>query len=86
MNMSKEDLASSSMLAPRFLNISTASNYLGLSKWSLYRMVENRQIPFIPLSPSGTAGSKTKRPTLRFDRLALDRWMEAQTIPAIPLT
>jgi hypothetical protein len=67
-------------VVPRFLDIGGASAYLAISKWSLYRMVENRRIPFIPLSPSAQPGRSAKKPMIRFDRVALDGWMEKKAI------
>lgn len=71
-------------LVPRFLDINEAAHYLSLSKWSLYRLVELRQVPFIPLSPSERPGKAARRPSLRFDIKALDRWMEKKTINPLP--
>jgi len=34
----------------RFLNIQEAAEYLRMSRWYLYKMVERRRVPFIPVS------------------------------------
>jgi hypothetical protein len=52
--------------------------------FSIYRLVERRAIPFVPLYPSGSAGKPTKRPSVRFDMEALDRWMKKQTVKSAP--
>lgn len=72
-------------IAARYLTCEQAATYLALSKWSLYRLVNQRQIPFIPLKPSITPSQGAKRPTLRFDIRALDAWMENQTVKSLDL-
>lgn len=54
----------------RFLNVQELANYLGLSRWTIYSLVNKREIPFIPLS----------RKALRFDRGHIDKWMERKEI------
>jgi excisionase family DNA binding protein len=61
----------------RYLSPKQAAVYLGLSVFSVYRLVERRALPFIPLHPSGTG---TKRASVRFDVEVLDNWMRKQTI------
>jgi excisionase family DNA binding protein len=56
----------------RYLNIQEAAQYLRISKWAIYKMVDRRQIPFIPIG----------RP-LRFDMKTLDEWMSKRTIKAV---
>jgi excisionase family DNA binding protein len=63
----------------RYLTAKQAAAYLGLSVFSVYRLVERRAIPFVPLYPSGSAG-KAKRPSVRFDIEALHHWMKKQTV------
>ena len=67
---------------PRYLSPKQAATYLGLSVFSIYRLVERRAIPFVPLYPSGSARKPTKRPSVRFDMEALDSWMKKQTVKA----
>jgi excisionase family DNA binding protein len=66
----------------RYLTLRQAANYLGLSVWSLYRLVGRRAIPFIPLRPSRSAAADG-RTSLRFDAIALDRWMQKRTVHAV---
>lgn len=68
---------------PRYMTVIEAADYLGMSKSSLYRMVENRMVPFIPLSPT-KVGAAIRRPSLRFDVQALDKWMERKVIKPLP--
>ena len=64
--------------ANRYLTPKAAADYLGLSVFSIYRLVARRAIPFIPLHPSGpTVG---RRPSVRFDIGALDGWMKKQAV------
>jgi excisionase family DNA binding protein len=65
-------------IRPRYLSPKQAAAYLGLSVFSVYRLVERRALPFIPLHPSGRIA--TKRASVRFDIDALDTWMRKQTI------
>ena len=67
-------------IRPRYLSPKQAAMYLGLSVFSIYRLVERRAIPFVPLYPSGSARKPTKRPSVRFDIEALDSWMKKQTV------
>lgn len=53
----------------RLLNISEASEYLGIPIGSLYKMVWQRRLPFVV---------KVGR-ALRFDRVKMDLWIETQT-------
>jgi len=67
----------------RYLDAKKASAYLGLSVWSLYRLVDHRAIPFIPLRPSNAGNTKMGRVSLRFDLEALDCWMRRQTVKPV---
>jgi len=62
----------------RYVSARQAAAYLGISVFSVYRLVERRAIPFIPLHPSGEI--HTGRPSVRFDLQALDSWMQKQTV------
>jgi excisionase family DNA binding protein len=62
----------------RYLDVQGAAAYLRLSRWTLYKLIERRRIPFIPIHP--TEGGEVKRAMVRFDSQALDRWMAAQSV------
>ena len=62
----------------RYLDVHRAAAYLQVSRWTLYKLVERRRIPFIPIQP-GEDG-EAKRAIVRFDAHALDRWMAKQSI------
>ncbi|MBI2118974.1 MAG: excisionase family DNA-binding protein [Elusimicrobia bacterium] len=47
--------------------------YLSISKRSIYHLISERELPFIPLS---------KR-LYRFDRTAIDKWMVKRQIQAL---
>jgi hypothetical protein len=64
----------------RYLSPKQAADYLSLSVFSVYRLVERRAIPFVPLYPSRSTGKLSSRPLVRFDREALDVWMRRQTV------
>jgi excisionase family DNA binding protein len=49
------------------------AEYLGVSKWLIYKYIENRDIPFIPFGR-----------IIRFDRLAVERWAEKRMVLAAP--
>ena len=53
----------------RFMDIQEMSDYLGVSKWLIYKYVKNREMPFIPFGR-----------LVRFDRLAVDRWAEKRMV------
>ena len=69
-------------IVTRYFTPKEAAAYLGLSVWSLYRLVGRRKIPFIPLRPSRT-GSNAGRISIRFDVVELDRWMHKQAVRAV---
>ena len=52
-------------LQPRWLDVQAAADYLCMSTDALYHRVQRRQIPFV-----------RRGRIVRFDRLALDRWMD----------
>lgn len=53
----------------RYLNVDEVAAYIGVSKYSIYRWVDRREIPFIPLGR-----------VRRFDPLAIDAWMSNRTV------
>ena len=63
----------------RYLDVHGAAAYLNVSRWTLYKLVERRKIPFIPIQPAEEA-DEAKRAIVRFDAIALDRWMAKQAI------
>jgi predicted DNA-binding transcriptional regulator AlpA len=67
-------------MRPRYVNPKEAAAYLGLSVFSIYRLVERRAIPFVPLYPSSTSAQAKRRASVRFDIEALDAWMRKQTV------
>ena len=69
-------------LNKRYFKPQEAANYLGISVWSLYRLVNRRSIPFIALHPSNS-NSSHGRASLRFDAVALDRWMQKQVVRSV---
>lgn len=54
----------------RYMNIEDLEVYLGIPKSTLYKMVENLEIPF------NRVGTKT----IRFDVRVIDAWMEKKTV------
>jgi excisionase family DNA binding protein len=62
----------------RYFTAKKAAEYLGLSVFSVYRLVQRRAIPFIPIRPSGV--NTSRRPSVRFDIYALDAWMKKQAV------
>ena len=64
----------------RYLSPRQAAAYLGVSVFSVYRLVERRAIAFIPLRPSHVTRKASNRPSIRFDIEALDAWMRKQTV------
>lgn len=57
----------------RYLTLEEVAKYLGVSRWTVYNLVNHRKMPFIALS---------KR-TFRFDRLKIDKWMEKQEVKTL---
>lgn len=62
----------------RYLDVHGAAAYLHVSRWTLYKLVERRRIPFIPIQPMEEG--EARRAIVRFDALALDKWMTAQAV------
>ena len=57
------------MTDKRFMDVGELSEYLGISKWLIYKFVKNREMPFIPFGR-----------LVRFDRLAVDKWAEKRMV------
>ena len=62
----------------RYLDVHCAAAYLSVSRWTLYKLVERRRIPFISIQPAEEGHAK--RAIVRFDAQALDRWMAELTV------
>lgn len=62
----------------RYLDVEGAAAYLHVSRWTLYKLVARRRIPFIPIQPAEEG--QAKRAIVRFDAQVLDRWMAKQTV------
>jgi len=58
-------------IQPRALNIQEAASYIGATVWFLRTLIWNRRIPYLK------HGHR-----YAFDRLDLDRFLEAQKVPA----
>jgi excisionase family DNA binding protein len=74
------DYKMDAVIRPRYLSPKQAAAYLGLSVFSVYRLIDRRAVPFVPLYPSGRAAQTGGRPSVRFDIEALDAWMRKQTV------
>ena len=57
----------------KYMNIRELAVYLCLSRITIYRMIQKRKLPFIPLS---------KR-ALRFDVQEIDRWMRKNEVKTL---
>jgi excisionase family DNA binding protein len=55
----------------RYLDVLELASYVGLSRWFIYKMVQRRQIPFIPFGR-----------VVRFDRQQVDLWMNQRMVKA----
>lgn len=67
----------------RYLTVAEAASYLCVSRWTLYKLVDRRLIPFISI---GTNGQASARNLVRFDVKALDQWMEKKAITPLKNT
>ena len=57
----------------RYMDTGELAEYLGISKWLVYKYIDHRDIPFIPFGR-----------LIRFDKLAIDKWTEKRTVRAAP--
>ncbi|MHB2026915.1 MAG: helix-turn-helix domain-containing protein [Elusimicrobiota bacterium] len=53
----------------RYMDVGELAGYLGISKWMIYKYIQQREIPFIPYGR-----------IIRFDRAAIDRWTQTRTV------
>ena len=53
----------------RYMDVGELSDYLGISKWMIYKLIDNREIPFIPFGR-----------IIRFDRMAVEKWAEKKMV------
>ncbi|MBU2572750.1 MAG: helix-turn-helix domain-containing protein [Elusimicrobia bacterium] len=68
----------------RYLTILEATEYLGVSRWSLYKLVQRRLVPFIPIATNVDSYNHViGKAIIRFDIQTLDKWMAKNAI--IPL-
>lgn len=70
-------------LVPRYLTVEQAAEYLGFATSTIYLWKSQRKIPFIEYP--GKKGKHHNGGTLRFDRLALDRFIREHTVRSLPL-
>ena len=59
----------------RFMDVEQLAEYLGISKWLIYKYVKNREIPFIPFGR-----------LVRFDRLAVEKWADKRMVQGFKTT
>lgn len=57
----------------RLLNMEQVCDRLGCSKWSVYRLIDKREIPFIPLGPR----------LYRFDPDAINKWLDGRAVGTV---
>ncbi len=69
--------------AKRFLSILELAGYLGVSRWSLYKLVQRRRIPFIPIVIDGS--QEQGKSLVRFDVREIDKWMSRRAIRPVRL-
>lgn len=62
----------------RYLSTNELSDYLGISKWSLYKLVQRRNIPFIPIVIEGRKNNG--KSLVRFDTREIDKWMKKRSV------
>lgn len=55
----------------RYLRVEQAAKFLGVSRWTIHRLVKDQRIPFVPI-----------RGAIRFDREDLVSWVESMKVPA----
>lgn len=64
------DKSASISLSKRYLTMHQICEYLSCSKWTIYRLIDKREIPFAAIG---------KR-AYRFDQDAIDKWMQDRTM------
>lgn len=57
----------------RYLTMPQVCDYLSCSKWTIYRLINNREIPFFAVG---------KR-AFRFDQDAIDKWIKDKTMKTV---
>jgi len=76
-----------SAVEKRYLTIAEAASYLCVSRWSLYKLVQRRLVPFIPLTTGAVScGQAAGKAIVRFDIRALDQWMTKKAITPLKNT
>ena len=53
----------------RYMDVDELAEYLGVSKWLIYKYIKNREMPFIPFGR-----------LVRFDRVAIEKWAEKKMV------
>lgn len=54
---------------------------MSISRWSLYKLVQRRLVPFIPLTINETSDNQAQgKALIRFDIEALNQWMTKRMI------
>ena len=61
--------------APRLMTTAQLAHYLGMHRGSVYNAIAKGNFPFKPV-PLPCQGKQ--RPTIRWDRRAVDKWIDAQ--------
>jgi excisionase family DNA binding protein len=54
----------------RYLPIPQTAEFLGVSKWTIYRLVKDQSIPYVPI-----------RGRIVFDKEDLIAWMDKRKVP-----
>ncbi len=67
----------------RYLSILELAEYIGVSRWSLYKLVQRRRIPFIPIVIDGSP--EQGKNLVRFDVQEIDKWMSRRAVKPIRL-
>lgn len=67
------DDKSATLTGRQYLTLSALCEYLSVSKWTIYRLINNREIPFVAIG---------KR-VYRFDREAIDEWMKKNSMKTV---
>jgi excisionase family DNA binding protein len=63
------------MIPRDYMSVKDVCEYLGVSRWTIYAMVNDRQIPFVKIGK-----------LLRFNRHAVDDALAKRTVKAAPVS
>jgi excisionase family DNA binding protein len=64
------DTGRGGIVEQRYFQIQQTATFLGVSKWTVYRLIKERAIPYIPV-----------RGKIVFDREDLVSWMDKRKVP-----